>query len=287
MRRGLYIAICLLMLPLLSARAQEKETAETPLCPLFAAMEFEVGGLSMIDTYLSPRVYQGWNIALGGEWMRVMKTEQYRWVWQQQLHLNYGRGRMPASGNGLTDAGVIHYAFAMMRQSQLPIEGLRLYYGGMAGVTAGGLYNYHGGNNPVSVKADISIGLTGMAVYSFRIGKLPITARYQASLPVVGVFAQPEYAESYYEVGLGNHKNFIHVGTWGNKFDMENRVTIDLHFGSLSMRVGYHNVIYTTYEAGNRYQMVTNNFIIGFAGDLLRYDKHNENRTVKRALYTY
>lgn len=264
-----------------------QEQKQKPLCPLFTAIEMEVGGSYLIDTYLSPWVYKGWNIAIGAEWMRSIPLDNYHWIWQQQLRCSYGRSRLRLSGNGLTESGDLRYIFGMMRYKELPLKGLRLYYGGNFTLTAGALYNHHGGNNPVSVKADLSLGLTGMAVYGFKLGRLPITARYQISLPIIGVFAQPEYSESYYEISLGNHKNFIHTGTWANKFDMVNRVTIDLHVGSWALRVGYHNFINTTYTGGNRYQAVSHNFILGFTGDLLRWSANTANRPVKQALYTY
>ena len=284
MRRDFFLLIFAALLPAI-ARAGEPADAE-PLCPLFTAVEFEVGSSELIDTYLSPWSYTGWSLALGAEWMRVMPIEEYRWVWQQQLRANFARTHLRISGNGLTDAGLLHYAFAMMRYSDLPVKGLRLYYGADMTLTGGALYNYHGGNNPVSVKADMSWGLTAMAVYDFKLGRLPVTARYQLALPVVGFFAQPEYSETYYEVSLGNHENFLHVGTWATRFDMTNRLTIDFHFGSWALRAGYGNSIYTTYTAGNRYQWVTHHFVVGFAGDLLRWSAGNKDRRVCRALYT-
>ena len=284
MRRDFFLLIFAALLPAI-ARAGEPADAE-PLCPLFTAVEFEVGSSELIDTYLSPWSYTGWSLALGAEWMRVMPIEEYRWVWQQQLRANFARTHLRISGNGLTDAGLLHYAFAMMRYSDLPVKGLRLYYGADMTLTGGALYNYHGGNNPVSVKADMSWGLTAMAVYDFKLGRLSVTARYQLALPVVGFFAQPEYSETYYEVSLGNHENFFHVGTWATRFDMTNRLTIDFHFGSWALRAGYGNSIYTTYTAGNRYQWVTHHFVVGFAGDLLRWSAGNKDRRVCRALYT-
>lgn len=285
MRRLIFAIAATLLLPFQALPAQGQ--AAKPLCPLFTAIEFESGGSYLIDSYLSPWVYKGWNVAIGAEWMRSISPDNYRWVWQQQARLSYGRSHLRISGNGLTEMGDLRYSFGMMRHSNTPLKGLRLYYGANFTLTAAALYNHHGGNNPVSVKADLSLGLTGMAVYGFRIGRLPVTARYQASLPFVGVFAQPEYSESYYEIGLGNRKNFIHAGTWANKFDMANRLTIDLHLGSWALRIGYHNFINTTYTAGNRYQSVVHNFILGFAGDLLRWDSNNNNRPVIQALYAY
>ena len=286
MNRLRYILVLLLAISLWQSMAAQ-EKSEAPIRPVFTAVEFEIGGSRLIDTYLSPWCYRGWDIAVGVELMKSTSIAYYDWVWQQQIRANYGSSRLDISRNGRCDFFGFNYDFALMRCQSTGIEKLRLYYGGDIALTGEGVYNYHGGNNPISVKADISLGLTGMAVYDFRLGKLPFTARYQLSIPVIGVFAQPEYAESYYEVGLGNHKNFIHFGAWNNKFDMTNRVTVDMHFGSWALRIGYHNIIYTTYINDNRYQLVSHNFIIGFAGDLISWSKKNQNRPVQRALYAY
>lgn len=219
--------------------------------------------------------------------LKAMPMSDYSWVWQQRIGLNYGDTHMTISGAGMTIYGGGDYTFALMHRCNTPIKGLQLYYGGLFAVTGEGIYNYHGGNNPVSVKADLSLGATSMAVYNFKWGKLPITARYQLTLPIVGAFVQPEYGESYYEVSLGNHSNFVHCGTWGNRFDIDNLLTIDLRFSNWALRVGYHNSIHTTHQNNIRYQLVQHNFTIGFAGDILSLNLRNDrNNKIVRALYT-
>lgn len=281
MKRLLYI-LTLLVTPLI-ASSQANEAL--PQCPIFTAVEFEAGGCRLLDTYLSPWSYSGWNIGLNVELMQAIKPDNYRWVWQQLIGLNYGSTRLSISGNGLTIAGGANYSFAMMHRTSTPIERLQLYYGGNATLMGEAIYNYHGGNNPVSVKADLSLGVTAMAAYHFTLGKLPFTARYQVMLPVIGIFAQPEYAEPYYEVGLGNYQGFLHCGTWGNRFDIDNRITIDMHMSNWALRIGYHNRINTTYTNNNRYQFVMHNVTIGFAGDILSVDNKKSNRPIVRALY--
>lgn len=284
MKRLLLVTILTTML-LYPTKLWAQDSIASPVCPVFTSIEFEVGGTRLIDTYLSPWSYKGWGIALNIELMQAMPLDNYHWVWQQQIGVNYGDSKISVTGAGKTIYGGLNYMFAMMRRSVLPIDGLQLYYGADLALVGEGIYNYHGGNNPAAVKADISLGLTGMAVYNFKLGKLPVTARYQLLLPVIGVFGQPEYSESYYEVSLGNHHNFLHCGTWANKFDIDNRLTVDMHFNSWALRVGYHNRINTTYVTNNRYQLVQHNFTIGFAGDLLSWSKKNSNRSVLRALY--
>ncbi len=284
MKRLLLVTILTTML-LYPTKLWAQDSIASPVCPVFTSIEFEVGGTRLIDTYLSPWSYKGWDIALNIELMQAMPLDNYHWVWQQQIGVNYGDSKISVTGAGKTIYGGLNYMFAMMRRSVLPIDGLQLYYGADLALVGEGIYNYHGGNNPAAVKADISLGLTGMAVYNFKLGKLPVTARYQLLLPVIGIFGQPEYSESYYEVSLGNHHNFLHCGTLANKFDIDNRLTVDMHFNSWALRVGYHNRINTTYVTNNRYQLVQHNFTIGFAGDLLSWSKKNSNRSVLRALY--
>lgn len=52
----------------------------------------------------------------------------------------------------------------------------------------GGLYNLRNSNNPATAKAAIDLGATAMASYHFYISRLPVTLRYQVSLPVIGTF---------------------------------------------------------------------------------------------------
>ena len=96
-------------------------------------------------------------------------------------------------------------------------------------------------NNPVTERAHANLGATGMAWFNTRLGRKPITLRYQLQLPVMGVFFAPEYDESYYEIYLGNHKNLAHLGWWGNRLDMTNYLGADLQMGKTTLRIGYRN----------------------------------------------
>ncbi len=282
MRYRLFISILLVSLGIHHSHAQQNDAST--ICPLFMAGEVEIGRVDLIDTYLSPWSYGGWNAGINIELMKAFKGNDKHWLWQQLIGGNYGQSRMNSTGAGLAASGGGRYSFAIMHHSRTAIKGLHLYYGGNIGISADAIYNYHGGNNPATVKADCSLALTGMIVYNVSWGRQPFTIRYQPTLPVIGLFSQPEYAQSYYEVWLGNYDNFIHCGTWGNRFDMDNRLTIDIHFSNWALRLGYHNRISTTYTNNNRYQIVTNNFTIGFAGDIISLGRDN-HRPVIRALY--
>lgn len=272
------------MTSILHSHAQH-EKDDTTAYPIFIAAEMETGGMQVLDTYLSGWSYGGWNVGVNIELMKALKSESKKWIWQQQIGAHYGQGRLNISGAGLTAIYGFDYTFAMMHHSSCTLSGLHFYYGGDIDITAAAIENYHGGNNPMSAKFDCSLALTGMIVYNFNCGRQPISIRYQPSLPILGVFIQPEYAQSYYEVWLGNYDNFIHCGTWLNRFDMDNRLSIDIHFSNWALRLGYHNSISTTYANNNRYQLILNNFTIGFAGDILSLERNNKPHKIIRALY--
>ena len=120
-----------------------------------------------------------------------------------------------------------------------------------------------------------------MAVYDFNLGKRPITARYQMSLPVFAFFNQAKQGYSH-DLSSG-----WHLTTWDGQFNMRNRLLFDIHFNTWALRLGYNNDIVTHYATDNHFQYVSHNFVIGFAGDLIRWGKNNDNKIIKPALYTY
>ena len=77
------------------------------------------------------------------------------------------------------------------------------------------------------------------------------------------------------------------VGSWESRFNMRNRLHFDLHFDTWALRLGYNNDILTYYATPNHFQYVSHQFVVGFAGDLMRWSKVNESKNIKPALYTY
>ncbi|MDE6654828.1 MAG: DUF3316 domain-containing protein, partial [Muribaculaceae bacterium] len=71
--------------------------------------------------------------------------------------------------------------------------------------------------------------------------RLPLTVRYQPTLPLTGVFFSPDYGQLYYQIALGEHDGLLHAAWPGNYFALDNLLTVDLHLGATSLRIGYHN----------------------------------------------
>ena len=157
----------------------------------------------------------------------------------------------------------------MRRWSVDGVSGLQLYAGGATTLDVGALYLSRNGNNPVSAKAAWTVGLTGAAVYNFKISRLPVCLRYQPVLPVTGAFFSPDYGELYYEIYLGNRDNLAHAAWFGNYFRLNNLLTADLRLGSTNLRLGYRGDILSTKENNIVTRRITHTLIIGVSGEWL------------------
>ena len=99
-----------------------------------------------------------------------------------------------------------------------------------------------------------------------------MTVRWQATLPVVGGFFLPDYDQSFYEMYLGNYRNTINFGFWHNRFDMDNTVCLDFHFGTSSLRLGYRNEFTTVWENNISQRRATHSLVVGIQWESLRID---------------
>ena len=228
------ILLTVLMALTLGTAAQDDVLVVTPTRSMFT---LNIGYASIHDSYLTPITYNGIDLGMSYEAMRDVRHG--KWLWQLQVGADYNYTENDARNNDI-HLLLGDISFDMQRQwREVMTPRLDLSVGPMTQLRAGIAYDAVNSNNPVSVRAHWNAGITGMAKYNTRLWRLPVTLRYQAQLPVVGVFFAPEYDESYYEIYLGNHKNLAHLGWWGNRFDMTNYLGADLHLGKTTLRIGY------------------------------------------------
>lgn len=265
--------------------AVEVDTVK-PLRPVAAAYTFEVGSARLADTYLTPLKYDGWAAAFRYERMQAMKFDPDRWIMRLSAAVEVDRTRNPAR-NAVMWMGSVGVSWGMMRRWRLP-RSLTLAIGGSTGIDLGCFYNDRNGNNPASAKAAWTVNVTGMAAWNVALGRLPVTLRYQSTVPVTGVFFSPDYGELYYEIYLGDHSGLAHCAWWGNYFAMENLLTADLRFGGTSLRLGYRNYILSTKVNYITTRVVTHAFVIGLSGEWLSLNPRkpfNPQARVISALY--
>ena len=143
-------------------------------------------------------------------------------------------------------------------------HGLRLMAGAEVHTGIGAIYNNRNSNNPVQAKAELDLGATVMAIYLFRIRKTPFTARYQASLPLLGGMFSPQYGQSYYEMSLGNYDHNVCFTHPGNAPSMRHFLTLDFPVAGLTFRAGYLCDIRQSRVNGLQSHIWNHSFMIGY-----------------------
>ncbi len=245
----------------------EEHHAQKPLRPVFAAYTAEAGSSHLADTYLTPLRYTGWHAGIDYARYQAMRFSPERWVMRMHGNLSVDRTINPAR-NATMWSAMLSLDWSMMHRWR-PLPSLTLALGGSTGIEGGCLYNARNGNNPASAKGAWTIGLTGYAAWRLNIGHLPVTLMYHPSLPVTGIFFAPDYGELYYEIYLGDHSGLVHGAWWGNRFELDNLVTADLHLGDTSLRLGYKGKIFSSKVNHIVTRMFTHALVIGVSGEWL------------------
>lgn len=251
-----------------AAVAQNDSAAVEILRPVTSAYSIEVGSSHLTDTYLTPLNYDGWTAAMSYERLQAPRFNPAGAIMQLRGRLSVDRDQNPARNATIwgLDLNVDWGVLWRLKSSRLP-RGLALSGGINTGIDLGALYLARNGNNPVTAKAAWTVGISAMAVYNFRLGALPLTLRYQPSLPLTGVFFSPDYGELYYEIYLGNRSGLVHCAWPGNYFRLDNLVTLDLRFKGATLRLGYHNEVYSGKVNNIVSGHTVHSFVIGLANE--------------------
>lgn len=232
-----------------------------------SSYSLEYGSSHIADTYLTPLHYRGSHYAFGYERDQAMRFDPQSWTMQLKAYIVYDHTKNPAK-NATMVSGDVRASWDMTHRWTLP-GGLTLAFGGGTTLNAGVLYLTRNGNNPASAKVGWTIDATGYAAWKGRLHKLPLTIRYQPTLPLTGVFFSPDYGQLYYQISLGEHKGLLH-GAWpGNYFTLDNLLTADIHLGRTSLRIGYHNNIFSSKANNIVSQDISHAIVLGITTEWL------------------
>lgn len=240
---------------------------DEPLRPVRSAFMVEGGSSHLLDTYLSPLKYTGWHTAFNYERIQAMKFSPEKWRQQLDIGVEINSGANPAR-NATLLYGNLSAAWAMSRLWRLPYR-LTVTAGGRVEGNIGGMYSTRNSNNPAALKTDLTIGATVSLGWNVNLWRLPVSLRWQTSMPLLGVFFSPEYDELYYEIYLGNSRGLAHCGWPGNLFRWDNLVTADLALGNTSLRVGFRSRIYSTEVNHITTRNFSYSFVLGLVTDWL------------------
>lgn len=246
------------------------------LRPVISAYSVEYGAAHAADTYLTPLRYKGWHLGLGYERMQAMGFDPERWIMQLGV-----RGVTDRMQNPARNATMWNFEFdgrwAMMRRwRDVLTPGLTLAVGPGTQVRAGALWLSRNGNNPASAKGAWTVDAAAMAAYNMRIGRLPLTVRYECTLPVGGVFFAPEYGELYYELWLGNHSGVVSGAFWNKYFRLDNYLTVDVRLRGTVVRLGYRADIISTKAHDVVSRRITHALTVGVATEWISLAAHGK-----------
>lgn len=263
-------AICLVLL-LWSGitRAQLPVEAEgmEPSRLVTRATMYGVGFTNVFDTYLSPQEYSGIDFRISRESMRMTKWMDGRLSLQSFFQADLGYTHNKVDNNNTFSALAnwnygLHYNF--------PITGnFKLLAGGLADLNGGFVYNLRNTNNPASARAYINLDASGMAIWDLRIRNYPLTLRYQANLPLIGVMFSPHYGQSYYEIfSLGNSSGVVKFTSLHNQPSLRQMLTADFPIGHAKMRLAYIWDIQQSEVNDIKTHTYSHVFMIGFVKEL-------------------
>lgn len=259
--------LCFLMPSISKAQEEELPYAVT------AATSIGFGRHNIMDTYLTPGSkipYKGGGIRILDERMKLTHLANSHISRQQLFNVDLS---LTENGGGTTNTlnGFIDYSLGYHYRFE-PINHLKLLAGASAHLMAGFIYSTKASNNPASVKADLDLDISAMAIYQLSIRNYPLTIRYQAIIPMIGMLFSPHFGQSYYEIfDQGNSSGIVPFTSFHNKQAMKNYLTVDFPVGSAMLRAGYLNSLYYLNVNGIQSHIISHSFMIGIVKEFVAF----------------
>ena len=147
-----------------------------------------IGAADILDTYLSPETYTGWELRYVSHTIRRREGRRWSRMLVHQGSFAYADNR---AGNANEMSGMYTFTYGVHYNWDLLGGRLNIMAGGQADVEVGFLYNTRNGNNPAQARLALNIAPSAAAAYRFRLGRVPLKARYEVSAPVFGVMFSP------------------------------------------------------------------------------------------------
>ena len=261
-----FIMLLIALGTFLSVGAQEDSLRATRY--VMRSTLFGVGHSNVFETYLSPLEYTGTKVRFLHESMRMTRLLGGKVSGQSLIQVNASYNKN-ISQTAEMYAGLVNWSYALHYQFRMNDDKLKILVGPMLDLNGGVVYNRRNSNNPAQAKAYGGLGASGMLIYKFRIARYPLTVRYQANLPLLGVMFSPEYGESYYEIfSLGNGGRNVVFTSLHNNPSLRQMVTLDFPIRNVTMRVGYVCDIQQSKVNNLKSHAYSHDFMIGFVRNL-------------------
>ncbi|MCF0245105.1 MAG: DUF3316 domain-containing protein [Bacteroidaceae bacterium] len=217
------------------------------------------GASNILDTYLSPEDYKGFEIRLMFATLR--KNKKWSHLFQNELSVSYDKNRRK---DGSEIGGMYRFRYGLFRN--IPIcQNFDIRVGGQAALNLGFLYNTRNQNNPAQGRLGLHVGPMAQADYTFRLFNRPFALHYEASAPLVGLMFSPNYGQSYYEIfSRGNYDHNCVPTTIASTPSFRQMLTLDFNIRRSTFTIGYLGD-YDQYKVNNlKYHNYTHSVILGY-----------------------
>ena len=223
---------------------------------------FGIGGVNLLDTYLSPLEYTGWQASTMHTTERPLRPTS-RWYLSARYGGDLARALSPTEDGKYWDANL--YAAVQLRRQWKPLTALTLQGGAMGEVFLGGTYSQRNGNNPAQGRIGAQIGLSGQAAYAFRLWNKPWRALISLDVPLLGLAFTPAYGQSYYEIFELDHRDRnVRCTYLGNAPSLLLTANLEIPLGGSALVVGYQADVRQHKLAGLKRHSWGNRFVIGW-----------------------
>lgn len=205
--------------------------------PVTSVYGIEIGRARALSTYLSPLYYEGMDYSLQSSWTKDFQRWSDRCVMRFEAGIDFQHLYNPLK-TGVMYNLTGRFGWGMSWRKRFA-KAWQLTVGPMLDVYGGAMYAVQNGNNPVNALAYTGLDAAASISWSGKWGRLPVRIADEIRIPTIGAFFCPGYGESYYEIYLGNHRDLVHCGWWGNSWSVDNLLSLRLYLGRTSLQLGY------------------------------------------------
>jgi len=211
---------------------------QVPVMAQEVATQFALGGTDILDTYLSPEKYRGFEGRYISEVVRESSKRPMAYVLTHE-------GRLATVDNRAKTAselsGSYDFAYTMAYRGVTNGGRLRYIIGGMANYNVGFTYNTRSSsNNPAQGYMTLGIGPHVLLRYDIPLWGHTFHVNWEARMPWIGVMFSPNYGQSYYEIfNRGDYDHNI-VMTSLAVPQLRQHISVDIPVSKkYAVRVGY------------------------------------------------
>ncbi len=221
-----------------------------------------VGGLEMLQEYMSPYKYSGALLNLTGQRQHLLKHSP-DWMYSSYMGLSFSPARN-RTGNGHTTYLMFNGHFSWER-IWIDNPSFTLSAGPELFAKLGGVINTRNSNNPAQPTIYLAGSIAGKATYRFRIKDFPMALSWDADIPLLGYNFAPTYGLQYYEIQyLDKFGEASHLAWPGNPLTLSQRVSLSIPVGSVQLKIGYAGDYFKYDTGGLKCKMYESSLMVGF-----------------------